>query len=115
MDGAPGGNADAICIIPDGVLPILNEKSCAVGAVALLQKSGVFLQRLVFHIMGTDNQTAVFVIETDAQGFINDLLGKLGLGEESLLFIILLRCKITTAQKGDLLLNTRRRYNPIYA
>ena len=55
------------------------------------------------------------VIETDAQGFINDLLGKLGLGEEGLLFALLLRRKITAAQKGDLFLKTGRRYNSIYA
>ena len=54
MDGAPGGNADALRVVPDGILPILNEKPRTVGAVALLQKSGVFLQRLVFHIVGTD-------------------------------------------------------------
>ena len=36
LDGAPGGNADAIRIIPDGVFPILNKKPRAVGAVTLL-------------------------------------------------------------------------------
>ncbi|MDD5864037.1 MAG: hypothetical protein PUD80_05305 [Firmicutes bacterium] len=55
------------------------------------------------------------VIETDTQGFINDLLGKLRLGEEGLLFIFLFRRKITAAQKGDLLLKTGRRDNTIYA
>ena len=115
MDGAPGGNADTIRIIPDGILPILNEQPRAVGTVALSQKSGVFFQRLVLHKVSADNQAAVLVIETDAQGFINDLLGKLGLGEEGLLFALLLWREITAAQKGDLLLKTGRRYNSIYA
>ena len=115
MGAAPGGNADTSLIIPNGIFFSLNNKARAIGAIVLLQESRVFLQWLVFHKVGTDNQAAVLVIEADTQGFINDLLGKLGLGEEGLLFALLLRRKITAAQKGDLLLKTGRRYNPIYA
>ena len=115
MDGAPGGNADALRVVPDGILPILNEQPRTVGAVALLQKSGVFLQRLVFHILGTDNQAAVSIIEANTQGFVNNLLRKLGLGEEGLLFAFLLGSKISAAQKGDLLLKTGRRQDTFYA
>ena len=115
MDGAPGGNPNTIGIIPDGVFPILNEQPCTVGAIALLQESGIVFQRLVLHKESTDDETAVSVIETDTKGFINDLLGKLRLREEGLLFALLLRRKITAAQEGYLLLKTGRRYNSIYA
>ena len=115
LDGSPGGNVDAIRIIPDGILPILNEQPRAVGAVALLQESGIVFQRRVLHEIGADNQAAVLVLETDTQGFVNDLLGKLRLVEEGLLFALLLGRKITAAQKGDLFLKTGRRYNSIYA
>lgn len=87
----------------------MDEKPRTIGAVALLQKSGIVFQQLVLHKVGTDNETTVSVIEANAQGFINDLLGKLRLREEGLLFILLLRRKITAAQKGDLLLKTGRR------
>ena len=93
----------------------MDEKPRTVGAVVLLQKSGIVFQRLVLHKVSTDDKTAVSVIETNAQGFVNDLLGKLWLREEGLLFALLLRRKITAAQKGDLLLSTGRRYDSIYA
>ena len=80
-----------------------------------MQKSGVFLQRLVFHIVGTDNQAAVSIIEANTQGFVNNLLRKLGLGEEGPLFAFLLGSKISAAQKGDLLLITGRRQDTFYA
>ena len=65
--------------------------------------------------VGTDNQAAVSIIEANTQGFVNNLLRKLGLGEEGLLFAFLLGSKISAAQKGDLLLKTGRRQDTVYA
>ena len=82
----------------------MDIKSCAVGAVTLLQKSSIVFQRFVLHEVCADNQAAVSVIEANAQGFINDLMGKLGLREEGLLFAFLLWRKITAVHEGNLLL-----------
>ena len=103
LSAAPGGDTDTIGIIPNGILPAVDEQPCAIGAIAFLQERRVILQRLVLHKIGTDNQTAVLVIEADAQGFVNYLLGKLGLGEKGLLLPVLFRRDIAAVHEGNLL------------
>ena len=59
-------------------MPVQYE-ACTVCAVKPGKEAGVFLQRLVFHEMGTDLQAAVPVVRPYTEGFVNDLLGKLRL------------------------------------
>ena len=43
----------------------------------LRKKRGIFLRRMVFHKVSTNNQAAVSFIGTDAKSLVNDLLRKL--------------------------------------
>ena len=70
-----GGQADALGAVPNGVLSIVQVEACAIGAIVTHEKAGVILQRLVFHQVSTDDQTAVAVIGSDAQRLVDDLLG----------------------------------------
>ena len=105
LDRAPGGDANALRVIPDGVLLALDNKPRTVGAIAFLQEGGVV--RLVLHIVGTDDFPAVPVIETHAQGFVNDLLGKLQLREKGLLRCF--RYRKAAVQEGNLFLHAGQR------
>ena len=102
---AAGGYTDALRVIPDGVFPVIDEKTGTVGSVLPLQKCRIIFQRLIFHKVSTDDKTAVPVIESNTQCFINDLLGQFRLGEESELLIVLrLRCKIPAVHERNLLI-----------
>ena len=105
LNGASGGDANTLRIIPDSVFLILNDQPRAIGAIASLQESGVV--RLVLHEVGTDDLPAVLVVEAHAQGFVNDLLGKLQLREEGLLRFF--RYRKTAVQEGNLFLHTGQR------
>ena len=104
-DSVPRGNANALRVIPDGVILILNDQPRTIGAVASLQEIGIV--RLVFHEVGTYDFSAVTVIEAHAQGFVNDLLGKLQLREKGLLRF--LRYRKAAVQEGNLFLHTGQR------
>ena len=106
LDRAPGGDANTLRVIPDGVFLALDNKPRAVGAVALLQECGVI--RLVLHKVGTDDLLAVPVIEAHAQGFIYNLLRKLQLREKGLLRFFQLRRDITAIQERHLRIVVRK-------
>lgn len=72
---ASGRYPDTLRIIPEGIFPVIDIKACPVGSVVLRKESGIFLRRMVFHKIRTDNQAAVAVIGTNAKGFVNHLLG----------------------------------------
>ena len=105
LNGASGGDANTLRIIPDSVFLILNDQPRAIGAIASLQEIGIV--RLVFHEVGTYDFSAVTVIEAHAQGFVNDLLGKLQLREKGLLRF--LRYRKAAVQEGNLFLHTGQR------
>ena len=105
LNGASDGDTNALRVIPDSVLLPLDNKPRAVGAIAFLQEIGIV--RLVLHEVGTDDLPAVPVIEAHAQGFVNDLLGKLQLREEGLLRFF--RYRKTAVQKGNLFLHAGQR------
>ena len=56
-------------------MPVIQIEARAISAIVPHKETGVFLQRLVFHKVGADDQTAVAVIGPDAQRLVNDLLG----------------------------------------
>ena len=56
-------------------MPVIQIEARAVGAIVPHEETGVFLQRLVFHKVGADDQAAVAVICSDAQRLVDDLLG----------------------------------------
>ena len=105
LNGASGGDTNALRVVPDGVFLILNDQPRTIGAVAFLQESGVV--RLVLHEVGTDDLPAVPVVETHAQGFVNDLLGKLQLREKGLLRFF--RYRKAAVQEGNLFLHAGQR------
>ena len=83
-------NADTFIPIPNGILALVDIKTCTIGSVVLRKKSGIFLRRMVFHKVSANNQTAVFVVCTDTKRFVNDLLGKLGVRHKRKLSTIFL-------------------------
>ena len=105
LNRAPGGDANALRVIPDGVFLTLDDQPRTVGAIASLQESSVI--RLVLHKVGTDDFPAVLVIKAHAQGLINDLLRKLQLREEGLLCF--LRYRKAAVQEGNLFLHAGQR------
>ena len=105
LDGAPRGNANALRVIPDGVFLALDDQPRTVAAIAFLQESGVV--RLVLHKVGTDDFPAVPVIKAHAQGFVNDLLGKLQLRKKALLRCF--RYGKAAVQEGNLFLHAGQR------
>ena len=105
LNGAAGGDANALRVIPDGVFLTLDYQPRAIGAVASLQESGIV--RLVLHKVGADDLPAVPVVETHAQGFVDNLLGELQLREEGLLRFF--RYRKTAVQKGNLFLHAGQR------
>ena len=75
LGAAAGGYPDTFRVIPDRIFSVMDEKTGTVGSVLLLQKGCIIFQRLVFHKISADDKAAVPVIEANAKGFINDLLG----------------------------------------
>ena len=105
LNRAPGGDANALRVIPDGVFLTLDDQPRTVSAIAFLQEGGVV--RLVLHKVGTDDFPAVLVIKAHAQGLVNDLLGKLQLREKSLLRCF--RYRKAAVQEGNLFLHAGQR------
>ena len=105
LNGASGGDANTLRIILDSVFLTLKNQPCAIGAVAFLQERGVV--RLVLLEVGADDLPAVPVVETHAQGFVDNLLGELQLREEGLLRFF--RYRKTAVQKGNLFLHAGQR------
>ena len=75
MGRFPGGQLDAVLVVPDRIGPILEIESCAVGFVMLFQETDVFFQGLILHKICADYQAAVGIVRADPQGFVHDFLG----------------------------------------
>ncbi len=100
LGGASPGDPHAIRRVPEGNLAPVKEKACTVGSVVLLQKSGVLLQWLVLHELGTDHDAALLLVGADAESLINELLRKLEMGLDGKLIGVLLRRKIKNRKLG---------------
>ena len=71
------GNSDTICVVPESILAVIHIKACTILAIMRREKLSIFLHRMVFHKIRTDNQPTLRLIGTDAQCFVNNLLRKL--------------------------------------
>ena len=66
------GNADSLCVVPDGILPAIQIKARAVLAIVLRQEPGIV--RLILFEIGADDEAAVLVVGTNAQRLVDYLL-----------------------------------------
>ena len=76
------GDLHSLRGIPDGYLSAVKVETRTVGTIVLAKKCRILSCRSVLHESGTDDQSAVTVIGTNTQSFVNDLLGHRGIGDQ---------------------------------
>ena len=77
---AAAGNTHPLGVIPKRNFLSAKIEARTVLAVVFLQECGVV--RLILHKVSADDQPAMLIVGSYAQGFIHDLLRQLGMGEQ---------------------------------
>ena len=77
---AAAGNTHPLGVIPKRNFLSAKIEARTVLAVVFLQECGVV--RLILHKVGADDKTAVLIVGSYAQGFVNDLLRQLEMGKQ---------------------------------
>ena len=77
---AAAGNTHPLGVIPKRNFLSAQIEARTVLAVVFLQECGVV--RLILHKVSADDQPAMLIVGSYAQGFVNDLLRQLGMGEQ---------------------------------
>ena len=104
LRAVPGGEADTLGVVPDGILSVVQIEPRAVLAVMLHQEAGGICKGLVFHKVPTDNQAAVPVVGSDTEGLVDHLLWIAHTIGHGLLLCLLFRCgEVCEIKQGQLL------------